>query len=66
MIILIDDILEQQNKTRYWLSKAIGYSYPSLMKLCNNETDSIRFDILEKLCDTLGCTPNDILGFGKQ
>lgn len=62
MKILIDDILKRQNKTRYWLSKKIGYSYPSLMKLCNNETDSIRFDILEKICNALNCKPNDIFG----
>lgn len=63
MRIVIDEILEKQNKSRYWLSKEIGYTYPSLMKLCNNETDSIKFDVLEKICIALGCTPNDILKY---
>jgi putative transcriptional regulator len=60
MKINIDEILKQQGKTRYWLSKQIGFTYPNLVKLCNNETSSIRFDILYKICIALNCTPNDI------
>lgn len=61
MKVCIDDILKKQNKTRYWLSKEINFTYPNLMKLCNNETSSIRFDVLEKTCIALNCSPNDIL-----
>ena len=61
MKVNIDNILKQQNKTRYWLSKKIEYSYPSLMNLANNKTDSIQFEILEKMCIALNCTPSDIL-----
>jgi len=61
MTVNIDNILKEQNKTRYWLSRTIGYSYPSLMQLCNNQTDSIQFHILEKMCIALNCTPSDIL-----
>lgn len=61
MTVNIDNILKKQNKTRYWLSKTIGYSYPSLMQLCNNKSDSIQFEILEKICVALNCTPSDIL-----
>jgi len=59
--INIDDILKKQDKTRYWLSKKINFTYPNLVRLCNNETESIRFDVLEKICKALNCTPNDIL-----
>ena len=48
MKIVIDEILKQQNKTRYWLAKEIGVTYPNIMKLCNSETESIKFDILER------------------
>ena len=61
MQILIDDILEQKNKTRYWLAKEIEMSYSNLCNLANNQTSSIRFDFLEKICMVLDCTPNDIL-----
>lgn len=65
MIIAIDEILQAKNKTRYWLSKEAGVTYPNIMKLCNNETESIKFEILEKICLALDCTPNDILQIEK-
>lgn len=63
MQITIDNILRTQNKTRYWLSKEINYSYPNLMKLCNNQTTSMQFEVIEKICHALNCTPNDIFKF---
>jgi putative transcriptional regulator len=61
MKIIIDELLESKNKTRYWLAKETGVAYPNIMKLCNNETESIKFDILEKICTVLDCGINDIL-----
>ena len=61
LYLQIDELLRQNNKTRYWLANEINMGYPNLMKLCNNETDSIHFDILENICKALNCTPNDIL-----
>lgn len=60
MKINIDNVLKQQNKTRYWLAKQTNMTYQSVMKLCNNKTTSIQFDIIEKICIALNCTPNDI------
>ena len=60
MKVRIDELLKQQNRTRYWLSKEINFTYPNLMKLCNNETESIKFEILEKICLVLNCTPDDV------
>lgn len=55
----VKKILEQQNKTPYWLAKQIGMSQNNMLNICNGTT-SIRFDTLEKLCKALECTPNDI------
>ncbi|BCJ93567.1 hypothetical protein acsn021_11360 [Anaerocolumna cellulosilytica] len=60
MRIKIDDTLSKNNKTRYWLAKEVGMSYQALAKLSNNQTISIHFDLLEKLCKALNCTPNDL------
>jgi len=60
MKVNIDDILKQKCKTRYWLAKEIEITYPNIMKLCNNKTESIKFDILERICIALECTPNDV------
>ena len=61
MRVNIDTILEKQGKTRYWLAKEAGYSYPNLMKLCNGETESVKFEVLEGICKALDCSLNDIL-----
>lgn len=60
MKINIDKLLEQNNKTRYWLSKEINLAYPNLKKLADNETTSIKFEIIENICNVLKCTPNDL------
>lgn len=61
MYIAIDKMLKKRGVSRYRLSKEINYSYQRLMKLANNETKSISFDILEAICIYLDCTPSDIL-----
>jgi putative transcriptional regulator len=61
MYINISNILESQNKTAYWLSKEIGCDYHNLLDMCNGKTMSIKFSMLEKICDALDCTPNDLL-----
>ena len=61
MKVNIDALLDQKGKTRYWLSKQIGVSYPTIKTLCDNKTESTKFETIEKICKTLECTPNDIL-----
>lgn len=61
MEVQIDVLLEQKRKTRYWLSKQIGVTYPTMMKICNNKTESIKFDIAEKICNALNCKLDDWL-----
>lgn len=63
MLINIDSILKRKGKSRYWLSNQIKMTYPNLKRLCDNNTSSISFEILEQICTVLNCTPNDILIF---
>lgn len=60
MRISIDYILQQQNKSRYWLSQQTNVTYSNILRLCNNQTSSIRFDNIEKICNALDCSPNEI------
>ena len=39
----INEILEQQGKTPYWLGKQTGISQNNIGKICNDETSTIRF-----------------------
>ena len=56
----INKILEEQNKTPYWLGKQTGISQNNILKICNGETSTIRFDTLEKICKALNCSINDL------
>ena len=56
----INKILEEQGKTPYWLGKQTGISQNNILKICNGETSTIRFDTLEKICKSLNCSINDL------
>ncbi|MGN0329136.1 MAG: helix-turn-helix domain-containing protein [Lachnospira sp.] len=56
----VNEILKKKGLTPYWLGKQTGISQNNILKICNSETSTIRFDTLEKICKVLDCTPNDI------
>ncbi len=53
-------LLNENGKTKYWLYKRLGMSYQNFNKMINNETASIKYDILEQICSLLNCKPNDV------
>ena len=57
----IQNILKTKKKSKYWFIKNMGGSYQSLSNLMNNETVSIRFDTLEKICEVLECEPGEVI-----
>ena len=59
----IDNILKERKLSRYQLSKQTGISEQALGRICRNETSSIEFSTIEKICKALNCTPNDIIIF---
>lgn len=63
MQITIDDVLKKRGRSRYWLAAEADIKYDNLVKLCNGQTYSISFDVLERICRALQCTPNDIIRF---
>jgi len=60
------ELLEKQGRTKYWLYKQLGMSYQNFSKMVNNETKSIRYENIEKMCLLLNCTPNDLLVFTEE
>ena len=62
----INKILEEQGKTQYWLGKQTGISQNNILKICNGETSTIRFDTLEKICKALNCSINDLFTTNDQ
>lgn len=57
----VNEILKKKGLTPYWLGKQTGISQNNILKICNGETSTIRFDTLEKICKALDCTPNEII-----
>ncbi|MGE4213188.1 MAG: helix-turn-helix domain-containing protein [Anaerotignaceae bacterium] len=53
-------LLKNNGKTKYWLYKRLGMSYQNFNKMVNNETSSIRYEVIEEICKLLDCTPNDL------
>ena len=54
-------LLNEQGHTKYWLWQKIGMSsYKNFNRMVENETRSIRYDMLEEMCKALECTPNDL------
>ena len=59
--VRINEILKEKKKSKYWFIKNMEGGYQSLSHLMNNETISIRFETLEKMCAILECEPGDII-----
>ena len=56
----VNKILEKKGLTPYWLGKQTGISQNNILKICNSETSTIRFDTIEKICKALECSINDL------
>lgn len=57
----IKELLKKQKKTKYWFVKNMEGGYQSLTRLMNNETSSIKFETLKKMCDIFNCEISDIV-----
>ena len=53
-------MLRAKGRTRYWLAKETGMSYPNIAKLVDGKTLAVRLETIEALCQVLECTPNDL------
>ncbi len=56
----IQNLLNKKGKTRYWLVKEMQTTYKTVNKLCDNTLTGLQLETIEKLCDILECSPNDL------
>ena len=61
MKIKINELLRKKGLTIYWLAKETGVSYNAINKLCNGNSENVKFSTLDKICEKLSCTISDIL-----
>ncbi len=59
----VQNLLNEKGKTRYWLVKEMQTTYKTVNKLCDNTLTGLQLETIEKLCDILECTPNDLFIF---
>lgn len=57
------ELLEEHKMTKYSLYKQLGMSYQNFNKMVNNQTKSIRYEMIETLCTIFGCEPNDLFEY---
>lgn len=66
VLLRILDILNEQNHTKYWLYKQMDLSYQNFNRMVQNETSSIRFENLDKLCKILNCSIGELFEVTKD
>lgn len=64
--VQIDKLLNEQDKSFYWLSKESGISHTTLWRLKKGKALGVNFGTLEKICQILQCQPGDILTFTNE
>ncbi len=57
----LNELLEARRVSMYRLAKDSGVAYVTLWKLNTGRSQRIGFDVLEKICTRLECTPGDLL-----
>ncbi len=55
--------LQEDNLPLTWIAHETGLSVPTLRRLKNERSASIKFDMLEKLCEALHCEPGELFEF---
>ncbi|MBX7173904.1 MAG: helix-turn-helix transcriptional regulator [Pyrinomonadaceae bacterium] len=53
--------MQAKDKSLLALSEETGISYNTLHRIKKNTVQGITYDVLEKICLNLDCTPNDLL-----
>ncbi|HEY0405826.1 MAG TPA: helix-turn-helix transcriptional regulator [Pyrinomonadaceae bacterium] len=59
--IRVDELLEERQRTFYWLAKETGISHSTLWRLKKGKSVGINFATLERICQMLSCQPGDVL-----
>jgi putative transcriptional regulator len=54
------EILKNKGKSKYWLYTQLNMTYTNFNNIVTNKTKSIKYDNIEKLCQILECTPDNL------
>lgn len=59
--IQVGEMLEERERTLYWLSMQSGVRYATIWKLSRGEVGRLNLDALDRICEALECQPGDLL-----
>lgn len=59
--VKLKDLADEKEISLFAIAKQTGISYNTLFNIKEGKVKSMSFDVLEKLCKNLACTPNDLL-----
>lgn len=59
-------MLAEREMTQRQLSEASGIRLPTINDIATGKTKAISVATLDKLCEVLNCTPNDILQYTRN
>src|SRR5437899_9028437 len=64
--VQIDKLLQERERSFYWLAKETGVSHTTLWRLKKDKAQGITFNTLRSVCRTLKCAPGDVLTMGRN
>lgn len=63
IFLKLDVIMAERHMSLNELAEKVGISQVNLSKIKNNKVCAIRFSTLAAICETLRCSPGDILKY---
>lgn len=57
----IQEMLNKNGKSKYWLTSKMGKSHRSVSNLMKEDLSGIHFDTLEQLCNIFNCEIGEII-----
>lgn len=54
------NLLKQKGKSKYWLYNQLNLSYQNFNNMVNNQTKSIKYEMIETLCEIFDCKIEDL------
>ena len=64
--VQIESLLQERERSFYWLAKETGVSHTTLWRLKKDKAQGITFHTLQTICAALKCQPGDVLKLGRK
>ncbi len=64
--VKLDNLLNERNISTYELSSKSNVRFQTIQNLRNNTSTRIDFNVLSKICYTLGCRVEDIIEYQEK